>query len=329
MPTYRAILKKALTITFSHKKLWLLGFWVALLGNGGEYEIFLKNTRQMSATVFDASDIPAFFTAHELLKPITAAIKNIFIAEEMVINLLTVLMFAGLVYLTIMAQGTLIISIYSRYTNQKHLLKEQWIELRKKFWTLLFTNVIIKGIGLIAALLISLPVLLLLSRAINIPFTFAVGITAFLIFTPLAIIASFLLKYTLLFILIKGKEPRSALVGSVKLFAKYWLISLENAFLLFIINFFIGILTFGIVILISFPFVATLGVSTYPLALPEGHYATIIAWIALVVGPIVGSILSVFQYSTWTLLFTTLTSRKIMHSKLARVTADALQKVWG
>ena len=41
---YREIIKEAWWITWHNKFLWFFGLFVALLGNGGEYEIIFRNT---------------------------------------------------------------------------------------------------------------------------------------------------------------------------------------------------------------------------------------------------------------------------------------------
>jgi hypothetical protein len=45
MTLYRSIFRQAWAITWQYKYLWFFGFFAALLGNGGEYEILSKGLR--------------------------------------------------------------------------------------------------------------------------------------------------------------------------------------------------------------------------------------------------------------------------------------------
>ena len=45
-PLYRKVLKQALFITWRAKFLWIFGFFAALLGNGGAYEILFRSFSQ-------------------------------------------------------------------------------------------------------------------------------------------------------------------------------------------------------------------------------------------------------------------------------------------
>lgn len=322
MPTYRSILKKALLLTIKNKKLLVLGFFLALLGNGGEYDVFIRNIQAMREKSLGLQHVPKFFTSSAITEEFFNAVQNLTNFRSPLTSFLLIVVFACLIYLTITAQGTLIASVYNAVKKNHTIdIKKAWDLTRGKFFELLAANIIFKGGGLAIALLISAPVFILLSSVTTLPISRAALIVGATIFTPLAIVASFLTKYTLIFIVTKNRPPLDAFYQSVALFKTNWLITFENALLLFFLNFALGFVVWVIAIIISFPIIAALALTAYPLVYPAGHYATIIAWTSITLIPLIGSFLSVFQYASWTVLFTKLIAKRKFESKLVRIAA--------
>ncbi len=144
-------------------------------------------------------------------------------------------------------------------------------------------------------------------------------ISGVVVFTPLAVIVSFLTKYTLIGIVAKNQHPLAAFKNSVALFHGNWLITVENALLLFFLNFALGLATWLFAIIISFPLIAVMAINAYPLVIPAGNYATILAWVSIILISVFGSALAVFQYASWTILFTKLAAKRKFESKIARI----------
>lgn len=330
MLTYRQILKKAFRLTIHNKIWWFLGFWVALLGNGGEYEIFFGNLKKIS----QSSIMQEHLSNSLIINNIFFYFKNLLLTHRPIISFLVLLALGGLVYLIITAQGTLIATVFQRVSKKYRPLsgyaeiKKNWLKTRKKFWELFFTNLIFRGGGLVLAFLISLPFVILLSGLTKLPTGASALTIGFLIFTPLSIIISFLVKYTLIFIIVKNQDPLSAAASSLKLFQNNWLITGELALILFAANLLLGLAGLLLALLLAFPIIAAVALIIYPLALPDGYYLTIIAWLLIIILPILGSILATFKYSTWVILFKKLTGRQRLHSKIARLTTAALEKVF-
>jgi hypothetical protein len=334
MLTYRPILKKALQLTTRHKKWWILGFFVALLGNGGEYEIAFSNLKKISQSNISADSLLGFFTNNFISKNLFIYSKNLLTTNQPLTSLALLLALSGLIYLIITAQGTLIAAVFGGVSKKYRPfsgyaeIKKYWLQTRDKFWELFFANLIFKGGGLILAALISMPFIILLSSLTNLSTSASALIIGFLIFTPLAIIVSFLVKYTLIYIVAKGQDPLASFLNSLKLFQNNWLITGEIALILLVLNLLTGLAALIVSLILSFPLIAGTALIIYPLALPDGYYFTIIAWLMILTLPILGSVLAVFQYSAWTILFKKLTGRRRLHSKIARVTAAALEKVF-
>ncbi len=325
MPTYRSVLKKSLALTIKNKKLLYLGFFLALLGNGGEYDILIKNFFVERGQSIGLSGIPDFFTTSIITARFFNAVKNLLSFRFPITSFFLILIFMALIYITTTAQGTIIESVYNA-VQKKHTvnIKKAWIKSRGKFFELLAANLVFKGGGLILAFIISTPIFMLFSSLASFSISRAALITGALVFAPLAIIVSLLAKYTLIFIITKNKTPLDAFHHSIALFKTNWLLTLENALLLFILNFALGFVTWILAVLISFPIITALALTAYPLVYPVGHFATIIAWTSIVLIAILGSALSVFQYTSWTVLFTRITAKRKLESKLVRIAAKLI-----
>jgi hypothetical protein len=324
VPTYRSILQKAFEITLRFKWLWILGFFAALLGNGGEYEIFFKNFINLDSLTLSISLI----TSSSLVAHFFVSLGRLISSENPLINYGFLLVLGIFVYLSITSQGALMSAVYNHATKKHKIsIKESFTKTNKNFFELLFTHIIFKGGGLIAILLFAIPFIVIFKTIFSLSFVASAVIIAFMIVTPLAIIISFLVKYSILFVIVKNKHPMDAFMSGLKVFKKNWLITLEVAAILFAINIISGLLTVIVVLIISFPFIAVLAAKAHPYAFPVGNYVTIIAWIGIIVAPIVGSVLATFQNASWAILFSKLNARKPMYSKLVRVTADVLRRI--
>lgn len=328
MPTYRSILKKSISLVLSHKRLLLVGLALAILGNGGEYDIFAHNAQNLAITGSNLSWFVNFFTTNLITIHFLSTIKNLALAHNPITNFALIIALAGIIYFTVTAQGTIISAIYSA-VRKKHKIsmKKNWSMAREKFWELLVANIFFKLGGILLAILISAPFFMILKSLSIFNEEYRLFLVGLFIFTPIAIISSFLVKYTLIFIIAKDKTPLVGFIESIKLFKENWLITIENSFLLFALNLMLGYATLIIAFILSFPIASVVAIAAYPSVLNQGDYATIIAWMSIILIPIFGSMLAVFQYTTWTILFTKLMARRKFESKLERVTARIFKKI--
>ena len=320
MPTYRSILKKALEITLKNKRLLVFGFLLAIMGNGGEYDLFIRNAYKIRDLTIPLGSLPEFFTTNRLTLRAFEAMQGLILSHSPLMNFALIVLFGALIYLTITAQGALILTLYA-HVRKKHKvnLPKQWRAARAQFWELFFTNILFKGAGIIIAFIISAPIFIFITSITQFDPLYSALLIGFIIFTPILVITSFLIKYTLLYLLTKHKAPWTSLVQSIHLFKQHWLITLENAILLLFLNLILGIVVAVIGFIISFPIITAIALATPTHTLPQGHSLTIIAWVTIVLIVVFGSALAVFQYSTWTILFTKLTSKRILASKIVRL----------
>ena len=316
MSLYRNILKRAWEITWKFKYLWFFGLFAALLGNGGEFEIISKSfdiNNPDNLNIIDS--IKSFAGTGIFSKQAVGNVGQLVVNDPfnllmLVIILLIVLILAGfMIWLTIISQAALVNNSANVISGKPHDLKSGVMNGADKFWPVFGMNLISRALTYLVFLAIGLPVVISISRA-NAVTASIVFIVSFLIFIPVAIILSFIVKYSIGYIIIKGEKFLESLKLGWLLFIKNWLISIEMAFILFFINFFVGIFLILILLILAIPFLFILF-----LLIKSGLFFNfwVVAMFALVLFLIiiilVGSALSVFQISSWTGLFIELVGR--------------------
>ena len=331
---YRQIIKNSINLTLKNKKLWLFGLATALLGNGGELDLFLKNAERAQNLPQRFLDLPNFFQNNLIAEKFIFSLKNLAFSQKPILSFLILVFLSLLIWLIIITQGALVKTIgektkpetNSRLSWQK--IKKNWLVCRQYFWELLFINITLKGGAFVISLLVALPIYILLTKFSSQNHILFLSLIFFFIFTPIGVISSFLTKYALCYLIIGKKHINEAILKSFILFRDNWLITLENAILLYALNIIFAVLMLTLGLIISFPALTGLSLAFYPQILKVGYMVTIIALILIPIGLLTGSLLAVFQYSVWTKLFLEIKGRKKILSKLAR-TAAALPKKLG
>jgi hypothetical protein len=146
-------------------------------------------------------------------------------------------------------------------------------------------------------------------------------LAAFLVAMPFTLIVGFVTIYADAYIVLHRKPLIEGIETAAALFKKYWLISLETALLLFLVNVAVSLaigVGFGFLALMFFPL--AIGASAVGfqsgIAVAAGIGAVVIVGLIVVIG----AWLTTFQYSAWTLLFLKLTRRdRDAVSKVERV----------
>lgn len=321
MFSYRSILKQAWTIAWKHKYLWFFGLFASLAVAGGSMEYqFL--TQGLGQGFLDGSyqNLNGLLALSELLQSVWLGIISLFnqniiiIINTITIILLTLTLISIFVWLAISSQAALVDNI-KRILNPKKKLSilsiRDGIAIGSRhFWSVLGLNILIKLMIAFAFFLISLPLLFLVlsdSSAFVIAYTIL-----FVIFVPVAVSLSLIVKYAISCRVLENKSVMSSLETGWYLFKKNWLISLEIALILFIISF---LSSFVILITISILFFPLLWLS---LVFAIGWLTVLMLFISLVVAILFGSLLTTFQISTWTDLYLHLKDNKGV-AKLERI----------
>jgi len=323
---YREILKKSLAITWRHKYLWFFGLFASLLSGAGRYNMsfskanedwsnnyFANFARLIKEGMLNGSSLPNLGMLFKQ-DPVSATIYIVF-------SLIIIVLSLFLLWLVIVSQIGLISNaakIIKNNKGKKTTIREGVDAGTKNFWSVLGLNLSINVLIYFIAILIGLPLIFITARSGgNVDLLYFI---MFIIFVPLALILSFLLKYAVCFIVIKGKNFIDSFVAAWKLFVKNWLISIEMAFILFFVDI-LFVLALGLVILvlaIPYLFIA-FGLSSF--------ISLSLFWIMFVLGIIIsiaiiivgGSALTSFKLVAWTDLFINLTGKGGL-SKIIRLT---------
>ena len=302
MFSYRSILSSAWTITKQHKKLWVFGFLAFMLSAGGEYQILTKILNEdygisVYSQVGSKSVIadPSFW----------AALNNACLANPktgLAIAMMLLLMFAlslGFLWLCIKSQIALVKWSKTYLVNKNKEKKASiWEELSTddgNFWRVLGLNVSIKVIITALFSLLSLPLVFIYFNDSG--FAILTYTLFFVVFLPLMLSFSLIIKYSIAEVVLEKQSFIKSIESGYKLFCKNWLISLEMAILLFLINFVIGLVSIFVLSTVILPIILTLII--FGLIIPL-YLITAVSFFLLI---IIASSLMTFQTSSWTLLF--------------------------
>ncbi|MDD5528013.1 MAG: hypothetical protein PHO56_03515 [Patescibacteria group bacterium] len=331
---YRDILKKSLAITWTHKNLWFFGIFAALLGGVGQYTMSLsRSPEDWSTSVFSAlavffgqngsGNVFANLTRLFQSDPVAAIIFSAFILIIVVVSLFVL-------WLAVICQGGLInnaAAIIKSNDKKAGLPIRDGLEKGiNKFWPMLGFNLIGAALTCFFAALVGLP-LVFMTAAADLR-VFLLYVLLFIIFIPLALIISFFVKYSVCFSVLQGRKFVDCFIEACRLFGKYWLVSIEMALILFIVDFLV-VFVLGLFILVlaipyiffmrilSLAFFVTIGADNFfQFAVTAGLF------LAIIMVVLAGAIVTVFKTTAWTDIFIHLAEKKGGLAKLERLAAS-------
>ena len=317
MFSYRSVLGSAWTITKQHKKLWLFGFFAFLLSAGGEYQILTKILNEdYGAGFYEKMQSGSTLLSPSFWSNLCQVCYNQPKAGFGIVLLLILMAFLAFILLWICIKSQISLVKWTKtYLNNKNKEKRAsfWEEVPasdNKFWSVLGLNITIKVLITLLFLLLSLPLIYLYFRDSG--FAILVYTLFFIVFLPIAISLSLLIKYSIAYIVLEKQSFVKSLESGYELFRKNWLVSLEMAILLFLINFLIGLIATFILSVVLLPIILTLII--FKLLTPL-YLITAFSFLFLVV---TASALMTFQTSAWTILFLEL-KEKGAQAKLERI----------
>jgi hypothetical protein len=287
------------------------------LGAGGEYQIINNIVENNGDTALNG--ISRFFA---IFNPELWSNIGPYFAQDpkgalisIILLILALAIFIFLVILTISSQAALINQAKKLYNNEKKDLgiSKGMLIGQSHFWPVLGVNILVKVIIACIFFLITLPIILTASTS-GLPI--AIYIILFLILVPVVMGLSLIAKYAIAYIVIKGNKFVEAIDNAFKLFSRNWVISLEMAFILIMINIIVGLIILIAMFAIAAPFVI--------LSLIFANFT--IFWLITFLGLTVlilaviwlGSMLTTFLINSWTKLFLELLDGKGV-SKIKRL----------
>ncbi|NQU83566.1 MAG: hypothetical protein HQ536_02545 [Parcubacteria group bacterium] len=306
---YRPILKKALELTWRNKFLWVFGFFATFLGSGGVYDVVIKGWQTVGGKAIVKNF--ANFTAppFTIFEGTGTSLVNALGTPGLVAGTaLGFILIIALYVLAIASQGGVVYSISEISKRKKVNLREGFSKTMSKFFHILGLNLGAKIVIFLLLLVVSLPIILLAGQSDilgNVLY-----FVAFLVSIPLSLIVLFVMLYAVAGILIKKLSLIEALKDGLHILKRHWLISLEMALILLGISFLLGLGISLVLLVASVPFLV-LGIALFLLVGEVG--LTIVVTLALVIFlaavVVLGSAFTVFQLTSWTLLYMKLSNK--------------------
>jgi hypothetical protein len=320
---YRGILHQALKLTWKNKYLWFFGLFAAALGNTGAFNIFMRTFTGDSGAGFSefwAGVKETGLLSGQGVTGFVAAFREFPLAMTVVlfVSLLLLALVIFMVWLANVSQAALVNNaglLIGKKGNETGI-SEGVVVGSRKFWPVFGLNLLTTAVVALVYFLISTSAWLFPSGFIltNIFYgaTFVVLLSCVMAF-------SFLVKYSIAYVVLRNKGLSEALLDGWRLFKNNWLISLEMAFVLFFINFVVTIVILVTITAMAIPF-ALLFYVLFNSGFVFGFMVVLAIGLLFYVSMAVlgGSILSTFQISAWTGLFMELESTGGV-SKLVRV----------
>lgn len=310
MFTYRQILYKAWQITWQHPALWFFGFFLAFLGAGGEIEILLGSISLGDSQALIPSLLlglveGGLFSANGLLGLAQALVQRPFSFLSLLLWLVTILVLAAIVvWLVVISQGAVIRGVVTAVKGKRESWAKHFEGGRRTFWPVLALNGLARAFFFIIFLGLNSLAFWQFSGSTLLFFL------TFIMLVAAIVVASFIAKYAICAVVLRGEPVREAIGTAIALFRRHWLLSLEVATVLFAIYWLVTIL---LVNLLGSFFLSTLRVFG-----PEGSVALVAFIVILVITTIGQLLLAVFHWAAWVLVFEVLTSKKaLLVSRLA------------
>lgn len=327
---YRPILKKAWQITRKFKSLWLLGLLAAIFSGGGEFEIL---SRIIFNPISDQGAIKEFMASFKsglndslqaggdlwtnFISSLTTSPINLLSA--VLILFLAIIIALFFIWLSIVSQVGLIRNVNLINQGKKTTVNEGIDAGVEKFWPVLAVQLVYKIILLIIFILLGKELLLLV-------FLKTVGtiihLAALVLFSLIILITSFIIRYQIFYIVLKKEKIMVSLKSAWALFTGNWLVSLEMAFILFIVYLAAAYITaFATALFLAIP----LALATYSQQLPMIFILLIGATSILaifVITFLITAVVNVFQWSAWTLLFNKISTTKTL-SKIVKLSEQS------
>lgn len=319
---YRTILTKAWEITKRYKFLWLFGFFAAFLGNAGEYKALFKQLdiiKNNPETLFNLSyKLDLWGSIFKYIGELPTINLLAFILTSLFILLIALIV----IWLMVTSQAAIIGAAEKINDDKKVSLKKSFLDNIQYSWKVFVLNAFAKIIICILLSLFIGPLLtVLIAKGAKI--SLLITILAIVIFVPIAIIIGFVTKYAIAYVVLKGQKCWEALGHGWRLFTRHWLISIEMALIVLVINLALAFLLMIISVILISPFIL-IGLSSgssQMLYLLLGGSIGVMAIIFL----FAAAVFAAWQNTAWTLLFIKLEKGGVF-PKIVRWVASKIAK---
>jgi len=318
--SYRGILKKSYQIVKKNKFLWFFGLFAGLFGVGNELNVIFKNYTDIGASTDAIFNLRSLYEGG-VFWSILNNIKDFFSAYpwQATLFILVIAVIAVIViWLATISQISLYDAVNKLVRGRKTGYTEGYQAGNKFFWKVFLINVTVKIVLYGLFLVIAAPLLSWFLIRGNVWGGFLFVILLFFISIPIYVIANIVVRYAIMFIVLKSQSMGQAIKQGWQLFKVNWLVSVEMEIIILLLGLLVGliiILAFGLSAVPFFFIGVTALLFQSSTGLAVAVVLGVITW--LVILAILGSAFISYQYSVWTLLYMELVGEKA-ESKLVR-----------
>lgn len=319
---YRVVLNSAWITTWQNKKLWLWGLFAALLGNAGEYELIVTAVSRVASREIPPLGISGGVLFFPMGPQVAGGLWSAFTTEPFsvfmlfLIGLIVVALAIFFIWLTMVSVVALVQSTAAIAADDGVPTVSENIDAGSlHFGSILIIYIFGRLLTwTLLSLLVLLGALAGIDAFIGLPFL----LTGFVVVLPLLFAISFVVRYAMLYVILRRQGIMDAMESAIALFQRHWLISLELSFFLFVVNLMVGIAMVIFIGLLAAPMLigAIIAWQTafYPWAFLLGAFG-VTMFLAILF--LFGSALGTYQWAAWTHLFLKLKERGHL-SKLVR-----------
>lgn len=319
IPVYRPILKIAWQILWRAKYLWFFGLFAVLI-SGGEVNLMINNYSKVSEGLVSLETWRQWYL-QGLIGNFGSNFAEFFSgvnALSWLLLVVLVMLFVVIWALAVIGQAGLVGGAYREYRKQQFGFVEAWRAGKNNFWPVLWLNVLGKIIIWAIMLVLGLPLAWLYLTQGSSWMQFLYVILSFVILIPIALIVSFLIKYAVIYAVLKKQKVGEAFRNGWQLFKKNWLVSIEMMILMFFVGILAGLSLLVASILLVLPvalllsFLSAMQIQGFVLAA-----TVLVLTVMIVLLFIIAAMLATYQTTCWVLLFDKLTESQV-YAKVAR-----------
>ncbi len=255
---YRSLIESAIKQTWNHKYLWVLGFFAALLGNGGELNILINTLASYSPPLSGPDYLPAIFQSP--LIPTIARSAWIILSSpaEFIAAGLIFLIASALTYAALVSQAGVIHWTLEDHKDNDSSLKAHIQAGVRQSIRVISIHLVHIGIMLLCVSIIAFPVIGLfkIAGALS-PRLSAIIFAAVLL--PCGLISHALRKFSIIGLFAEKQRTLPALFSSFRLFLSHWRQTLECIALLLCVSLVLSFAYLIALIVVLFP-IASVGI---------------------------------------------------------------------
>ncbi len=328
MTLYRDIIRRAIKGAWSNKYFWFFGLFATFFTSSSLYGLFVNVlsgdiTNSPFPIISRLSSLFNLDTLGNIGDLMTKDPVNVAIIMSIYISF--ILLFFFVAWLSTVSQGALVNNAALELTEKENNLKIGLNAGIEKFWPVFSLNLFLKFIFYLGFFVISLPFMMGVFQRASLSDNLIFSII-FVSFVSLAIVFSFIIKYSIAYIVLRKESFQGALKKGWELFKENWLISIEMAFLLSFIDFIVNLIIILLLTIIIVPFI-------FMAILLAGWGSLFGFWTLMIIALILflliaalsRAIITAFQIVSWTDLFVVLTGQGGI-SKLQRITESLRRK---